>query len=136
MGSSLYEMLLQAFRWWRIRVVQPAVPFGGEWPTVQAFRWRSTFVVNRIDRMSTRSILSCITVASQEAFCLLHQACSVNECVEFQGLLQWTGILLAHIDFWDFDSFSSLPCTVVFTAGMSGVFRLSLTLSTSIDIYR
>ena len=86
-------------------------------------------MVNRIDRMSTRSILSCITVASQEAFCLLHQACSVNECVEFQGLLRWTGILLAHIDFWDFDSFSSLPCTVVFTAGMSGVFRLSLTLS-------
>ena len=93
-------------------------------------------MVNRIDRMSTRSILSCITVASQEAFCLLHQACSVEECVEFQGLLQWTGILLAHIDFWDFDSSSSLPCTVVFTAGMSGVFRLSLTLSTSIDIYR
>jgi len=93
-------------------------------------------VVNRIDRMSKRSVLSCITVASQEAFCLLHQACSVNECVEFQGLLQWTGILLAHINFWDFDSFSSLPCTVVFTAGMSEVFRLSLTLSTSIDIYR
>ena len=101
------------------------VPRGG----VQTFRWRSTWVVNRIDRMSKRSILSCITVASQEAFCLLHQACSVNECVEFQGLLRWTGILLAHIDFWDFDSFSSLPCTVVFTAGMSGVFRLSLTLS-------
>ncbi len=91
-GSSLYQVLLQSFRWWRIRVVQPAVPFGGEWQTVQTFRWRSTWVVNRIDRMSRRSILSCIAVASQEAFCLLDQACSVNQCVEFQGLLKWTGI--------------------------------------------
>ncbi len=65
-------------------------------------------MLNRIDRMSKRSILPRITVASQdsEAPCLLHHAYNVKGCVEFLGLLQkifqWTGILLAHIDFWDF----------------------------------
>jgi hypothetical protein len=68
----------------------------GEQFAIQMLLPGLSVVVNRIDRMSKRSILSCITVASQEAFCLLHQACSVNQCVEFQGLLKWTGILLAH----------------------------------------